>query len=115
MGAAANPDATTAASPSSETATRMRVSRAVRVTPKQFTVARAARPAAVAAGSVPDDAPVVFLCRSGHRSVGAADAAAAAGWGRTYNVLEGFEGPVGSEGHRDVAGWKVEGLPWRQT
>ncbi|MGG5260951.1 rhodanese-like domain-containing protein [Phycicoccus avicenniae] len=58
--------------------------------------------------------PVYFLCRSGVRSVAAAEAATAAGLGPAYNVTEGFEGPVGAEGHRDVSGWKQAGLPWRQ-
>ncbi len=59
-------------------------------------------------------APVVFLCRSGQRSIGAATAATAAGMGPAYNILEGFEGGVDDEGHRGVGGWKSAGLPWRQ-
>jgi rhodanese-related sulfurtransferase len=66
-----------------------------------------------AAGVRPDQ-PVVFLCRSGQRSIGAATLATEAGFARSYNITEGFEGPVGPSGHRDVAGWKVRGLPWRQ-
>lgn len=58
--------------------------------------------------------PVYFLCRSGVRSVGAARAATAAGLGPAFNVLDGFEGPHDEHGHRDRAGWKHEGLPWRQ-
>ncbi|GGL25889.1 rhodanese-like domain-containing protein [Phycicoccus endophyticus] len=58
--------------------------------------------------------PVYFLCRSGVRSVAAAEAATAAGLGPAYNILEGFEGPVDAAGHRAVSGWKVDGLPWRQ-
>ena len=56
---------------------------------------------------------VYFLCRSGARSA-AAEAATVAGLGPAYNVSEGFEGPLGRVGHRDVAGWKASGLPWRQ-
>jgi rhodanese-related sulfurtransferase len=59
--------------------------------------------------------PVVFLCRSGQRSVHAANAATAAGIEPAYNVLEGFEGAVGAAGQRDVNGWKVLGLPWKQS
>lgn len=55
-----------------------------------------------------------YLCRSGVRSIAAAEAATAAGLGTAYNVLEGFEGPHDAHGHRSVAGWKVAGLPWRQ-
>ncbi len=61
-----------------------------------------------------DGGPLVFLCRSGQRSIGAATVATAAGLGPAYNITEGFEGAVGPEGHRDVEGWKVRGLPWRQ-
>lgn len=60
------------------------------------------------------DEPVIFLCRSGQRSIGAAVAATDAGIGPSYNVLEGFEGPVSASGHRGEAGWKAHGLPWRQ-
>ena len=59
-------------------------------------------------------ASVYFLCRSGVRSVAAAEAATAAGWSHAYNVLEGFEGPHDTHRHRTVAGWKVAGLPWVQ-
>lgn len=65
------------------------------------------------AGAGQDDA-VYFLCRSGVRSVAAAEAAAAGGWRRAYNILDGFEGPHDADRHRAVAGWKVAGLPWVQ-
>ena len=56
-----------------------------------------------------------FLCRSGARSMAAAQAAQAAGFPQVFNVAEGFEGNPDAEGHRGVeAGWKAEGLPWRQ-
>ncbi|GAA1719058.1 rhodanese-like domain-containing protein [Isoptericola hypogeus] len=64
-----------------------------------------------AAGVVPGR-PVVFLCRSGQRSIGAARLATSAGVGPSYNVLEGFEGGAGFDGVRDREGWKVRGLPW---
>jgi rhodanese-related sulfurtransferase len=68
------------------------------------------------AGVAKPEAPVVFLCRSGVRSVAAAEAATAAGYGAAYNVLDGFEGPPDDAGHRGrVAGWKVAGLPWKQS
>jgi rhodanese-related sulfurtransferase len=70
----------------------------------------------VSAASTSKDAPVVFLCRSGVRSVAAAEAATAAGFSAAYNVTEGFEGPSDQEGHRGTAaGWKVRGLPWKQS
>lgn len=62
------------------------------------------------------DVPVVFLCRSGVRSIAAAEAATVAGYGLAYNVTEGFEGPPDGTGHRGTAaGWKVRGLPWKQS
>ena len=64
--------------------------------------------------SIPEGAPIYFLCRSGVRSAAAAQAATAAGLGPAYNISEGFEGPLDREGHRTLSGWKVAGLPWRQ-
>jgi rhodanese-related sulfurtransferase len=66
------------------------------------------------AAGVVEGTPVYFLCRSGVRSVAAAEAATRAGLGPAYNVLEGFEGPHDRDGHRTVAGWKAAGLPWKQ-
>jgi rhodanese-related sulfurtransferase len=58
---------------------------------------------------------IYFLCRSGVRSMAAAQAAIAAGFPHAYNITDGFEGPPDSEGHRGhVAGWKASELPWRQ-
>lgn len=59
-------------------------------------------------------APIVLLCRSGQRSIAAAQALTAAGYGPAYNVIDGFEGPLDAEGHRGGAGWRSDGLPWRQ-
>lgn len=68
-------------------------------------------------GHVPprDDRPVVFLCRSGNRSIGAAEAATEAGIAPSYNVLNGFEGHLDDEGHRGGVGWRAIGLPWKQS
>src|SRR3989441_8626126 len=41
------------------------------------------------AAAVGKDQPVMFICRSGARSHGAAEAATRAGWRECYNVLEG--------------------------
>lgn len=67
------------------------------------------------AGLQPGVGPVVFLCRSGNRSIGAARAATAAGIGPSYNVLDGFEGNPDEQGHRGATGWKAVGLPWKQS
>jgi rhodanese-related sulfurtransferase len=70
----------------------------------------------VAAAAENQDSPLVFLCRSGVRSIAAAEAATAAGYNAAYNVTEGFEGPADAAGHRGTAGgWKSRGLPWRQS
>ena len=59
--------------------------------------------------------PVYLLCRSGVRSLAAAKALTQAGYGPCYNIAGGFEGPLDPTRHRGtLAGWKVEGLPWRQ-
>jgi len=66
------------------------------------------------AGCTPEQ-HLYFICRSGQRSMAAAEAAHAAGFLRAYNVAEGFEGPPDGAGHRGkVAGWKARDLPWRQ-
>ncbi len=58
---------------------------------------------------------IYFLCRSGVRSLAAAQAASAAGFPQVYNVADGFEGNPDGSGHRgQIAGWKASGLPWRQ-
>jgi rhodanese-related sulfurtransferase len=66
------------------------------------------------AGFTPDQ-HIYFICRSGQRSLAAAQAAQAAGFAHVYNVAEGFEGGPDGAGHRGtIAGWKARGLPWRQ-
>jgi len=66
--------------------------------------------------SQPDvTAPVLFLCRSGVRSIAAAIAATNAGYTKCYNVLGGFEGDLDKSNHRgNSAGWKAENLNWVQ-
>ena len=58
----------------------------------------------------PGSAELVFLCRSGNRSSYAAEVATNLGF-TAYNILEGFEGHPGPDGHRTVNGWKNRGLP----
>jgi rhodanese-related sulfurtransferase len=68
------------------------------------------------AGAVGKDEPAMFICRSGARSNGAAEAAMRAGWKETYNVLEGFEGEKDEQQHRNTKnGWRSAGLPWVQS
>ena len=64
---------------------------------------------------VTPEALLMFICRSGARSDGAARLATEAGYGDCYNVLEGFEGDKDARGHRNtVGGWRHAGLPWMQ-
>lgn len=64
---------------------------------------------------------VFFICRSGVRSKAAATVYArrAALDGikvQCINVAEGFEGDLDGENKRgNINGWKMKGLPWRQS
>jgi rhodanese-related sulfurtransferase len=59
---------------------------------------------------------VLFICRSGQRSHGAATAATVAGFSDCYNVLEGFEGDKNNGNQRNgLNGWRKAGLPWEQS
>jgi len=62
------------------------------------------------------NAPVLLLCRSGVRSVAAANALEAAGFTRLINIVEGFEGALDDDKHRgNIDGWRFHGLPWQQS
>jgi rhodanese-related sulfurtransferase len=68
------------------------------------------------AGLVPPDRQVLFLCRSGVRSVAAAKAATEAGYRSAWNILQGFEGPIDAQKQRGrIGGWRSAGLPWQQS
>lgn len=70
----------------------------------------------VRAHSLPDDKPILFLCRSGQRSKAAAVAMTAAGFKTCYNIATGFEGDLDDSSHRNAKnGWRIDGLPWKQT
>lgn len=59
---------------------------------------------------------LLFLCRSGGRSMMAARTMAAAGFTRCRNVADGFEGQLDPVRHRGrLGGWKAAGLPWVQS
>lgn len=58
---------------------------------------------------------LVLLCRSGVRSVAAAQRATELGL-EAYNILEGFEGDPDANAQRGhLGGWRFQGLPWRQN
>ncbi len=61
--------------------------------------------------AVPTSKKLLVLCRSGRRSIAAAEAATAAGY-TAFNILEGFEGEADRFGDRVVNGWKNRQLPW---
>jgi rhodanese-related sulfurtransferase len=64
---------------------------------------------------VPAGFKVLMLCRSGVRSIAAAQRATELGL-QAYNILEGFEGDPDALGQRNqIAGWRRRGLPWRQN
>ena len=64
--------------------------------------------------AVPAGKKALMLCRSGVRSIAAAQCANGLGIA-AYNILEGFEGDPDLEGHRgNNGGWRHRGLPWRQ-
>lgn len=57
---------------------------------------------------------VLLLCRSGVRSIAAAQRATGLGI-EAYNILEGFEGDVNASSQRgQLGGWRKRGLPWNQ-
>jgi rhodanese-related sulfurtransferase len=59
----------------------------------------------------PEDT-LIFICRSGRRSLHAAEAARKAGFMKSVNISQGFEGELDTAGHRTIGGWKNSGLPW---
>jgi rhodanese-related sulfurtransferase len=56
---------------------------------------------------------IVFMCRTGGRSHNAALLAQQLGYGKAYNMLQGFEGDANEHKQRTlINGWKHAGLPW---
>ena len=70
----------------------------------------------VASRGLDKSAPVILMCAAGKRSTAAAKALHKAGYNRVYNLYEGFEGVMASDGYfrgqRVVNGWKNAALPW---
>lgn len=62
------------------------------------------------------NAPILLLCRSGQRSLQAAEALESAGYSNLTNIEEGFEGGLDDDKHRNtLGGWRFHGLPWEQS
>lgn len=60
-------------------------------------------------------APLLFICRTGGRSMDAALEMAGLGYTQCYNISDGFEGRMDAQEHRGNSnGWKADNLPWRQ-
>ena len=60
------------------------------------------------------DTIILVMCRSGERSARVVNALAEAGYLLAVNVVDGFEGDLGSDGRRSINGWKNAGLPWTE-
>jgi len=72
--------------------------------------------ATAAENSMLDDTPLFMLCRSGARSMLAAEMLVKDGFTRVYNIAEGFEGDRDDSGHRNtINGWRFHDLPWEQS
>jgi len=69
------------------------------------------------AQEVPDNTTVLmFLCKTGGRSLDAALAATAYGYKTCYNISGGFEGDANERRQRGtVNGWKSANLAWQQA
>lgn len=59
----------------------------------------------------PEDT-LIFLCRSGGRSMKAAKLAKKHGFKHLFNLKYGFEGDKNHKGYRSFNGWKNSGLPY---
>ncbi len=59
---------------------------------------------------------ILTLCRSGKRSMLAAQLLEQHGYRHTVNIAEGFEGDLDENRHRSNRnGWRFHKLPWEQT
>ena len=60
--------------------------------------------------------PLMIICRSGKRSLVAAEELARNGFSEVYNVEQGFEGDRDGAKHRNtINGWRFHNLPWEQS
>lgn len=62
-----------------------------------------------------ENSKLLFICRSGFRSLEAASHVLELGFD-CYNVKNGFEGDLNKKGQRSgLNGWKFNNLPWKQS
>lgn len=67
-------------------------------------------------GRDPRQLTILALCRSGARSMMAAEALSGQGFNELINVAEGFEGDLDHNKHRNnINGWRFHRLPWEQS
>lgn len=59
-----------------------------------------------------ENSVLIFICRSGGRSLEAAKLARQSGFTDVFSINEGFEGEMDERGYRTVNGWKSRGLPY---
>ena len=58
---------------------------------------------------------IFLICRSGQRSIKAAQFLNQLGYKNCFNVSDGFEGDKDLNNHRStLSGWKLNRLPWKQ-
>ena len=58
---------------------------------------------------------IFIICRSGSRSLSAAQYLTTLNYKKCINVCDGFEGSKDSNSHRSqINGWKYNQLPWKQ-
>lgn len=63
-----------------------------------------------------DSLPVLIICRSGKRSLDAAEELCRNGFSEIFNIAEGFEGEMDENNQRGaINGWRFHNLPWEQT
>lgn len=60
----------------------------------------------------PAEVTLITMCRSGKRSVAAANALEAVGYVNMKNMVTGFEGGKDANGYRTVNGWANDGMPY---
>ncbi len=64
----------------------------------------------------PESLTILALCRSGARSMMAAEELTNSGFRQVYNISEGFEGDKDQQQQRGkLNGWRFHGLPWEQS
>ena len=58
---------------------------------------------------------IFLICRSGQRSLKAAEYLSSLGYKHCFNISDGFEGNKNNTSHRSkIRGWKFNNLPWKQ-